>query len=186
MMAAAARGLGLVGVAVALGVVLLQATDESGAPSPTIGAPVGSEPTTTTTTTAEDGSGGSDGGTLRPAGQVQVLVLNAARIEGAAGRTTEELEALGHPTLPPGNAPTQPDTIVFFKPGFELEAEAIADTVSPVAFTEPLRDPPPFAGTENADVVVVLGTDFSDADAGAGNGSAGDGSDGGSGGDEAG
>lgn len=156
MLAAAARGLGLVGAAVLLGVVLLQVTDDTGGPSPgsqTVGA--GSDETTTTTSTPADLDTG-----LRPPGQVQVLVLNAARISGAAGDVTADLEAIGHPTLTPGNAPTQEETVIFYKPGFEREAEAVAPEVSDVAITEPLPDPSPFAGAEDADVVVVLGTSF--------------------------
>lgn len=164
MLAAATRGLGLVTVAVILGVVLLQATDES-TPPPTVVGAAGDEPTATTTTAAD---GEEDVGTLRPPGQVQILVLNAARIEGAAGTVTDQLAGLGHPTLEPGNAPTQPDTIAFFKPGFEAEAEAIAAEVGETAITEPLPEPSPFAGTENADVVVVLGSDFAEEGGGGG------------------
>lgn len=156
MLAAAARGLGLVGVAVLLGVVLLQVTDDSGVPSPGSGAvSAGGDSTTTTTSTPEDPDTA-----LRPPGQVQVLVLNAARAEGAAGDITAELEAIGHPALEPSNAPTQEETVIFYKPGFEREAEAVAPEVTDVAITEPLPDPSPFAGTEDADIVVVLGTNF--------------------------
>lgn len=156
MLAAAARGLGLVGAAVFLGIVLLQVTDDTGTPSPgsqTVGA--GSDETTTTTSTPADLDTG-----LRQTGQVQVLVLNAARVSGAAGDVAADLEAIGHPTLTPGNAPTQEETVVFYKPGFEREAEALVPEVSDVAITEPLPDPSPFAGTEDADVVVVLGTSY--------------------------
>lgn len=155
MLAAAARGLGLVVAAVALGVILLEATDDSGAPPPAVSAVAGADETTTTTT---EGTGIDTG--QRPATQVNVLVLNAARIEGAATEIAEKLQSLGHPTLPPGNAPTQPETIVYYKPGFEREAAALAPEVSDTALTEPLPDPSPFAGTEQADVVVVIGTSF--------------------------
>lgn len=154
MAVAAGRGLGLVAVAVVLGVVLLQITDDSGAPSPGSDFAAVEEPTTTTTNAIDLDTG------LRPSSQVQVLVLNAARIEGAAGDMTEQLQAIGHPALVPGNAPTQEETIIFYKPGFEREAAALAPEVSETAITEPLPDPSPFPGTEEADVVVVLGTNF--------------------------
>lgn len=156
MLAAAARGLGLVAVAVAVGIVLLRVTDD-GAPPPAISVVVGGEETTTTT----DGLGLDTG--LRPPTQVQVLVLNAARIEGAAGEIAAKLQSIGHPTLPPGNAPTQEETIVHYKPGFEREAAALAPQISDAALTEPLPDPSPFAGTEEADLVVVIGTTYASA-----------------------
>ena len=154
MLAAAVRGLGLVAAAVALGVILLEATDEASAPPPAIGATFGGEETTTTTSET-----GIDTG-LRPAPQVKVLVLNAARIEGAASEVTAKLQALGYPTLTPGNAPTQPETVVYFKPGFEREAAAVATEVSSAAITDPLGDPSPFAGTEEADLVVQIGSNY--------------------------
>lgn len=156
MLAAAARGLGLVAAAVAIGVVLLQVTDD-GAPPPGAVSATGPQETTTTTTSVP---GAGPGTALRPPTQVQVLVLNAARVAGAATEVAEQLQGLGHPTLPPGNAPTQPDTIVYSKPGFEAEAEAIVAELGDVAHAEPLPDPSPFAATEQADVVVVLGTDY--------------------------
>ncbi|MBI2170170.1 MAG: LytR C-terminal domain-containing protein [Actinobacteria bacterium] len=155
MLAAAARGLGLVAVAVGVGVILLQATDEGGGPSVSIDVAAGSDETTTTTT---DGLGPGAG--LRPPSQVQVLVLNAARVEGVAGTITEKLQQIGHPTLPPGNAPPQDETVVYYKPGFEAEAATVAPEVSETTLTQPLSDPSPFAGTEEADLVIVLGTNF--------------------------
>lgn len=155
MMAAAARGLGLVAAAVALGAILLQVTDDSGGGGG--GVPVPDLASETTTTTI-DGLGPDTA--LRPNSQVQVLVLNAARIEGAATEVTTKLESIGHPTLPPGNAPPQTETIVFYKPGFEREAAALAPEVSASAITEPLTNPSPFAGTEEADLVVAIGSDY--------------------------
>lgn len=166
MMAAAARGLGLVGLAVIVGVILLQATDDASPPSAPDVVVAGDDTTTTTTTTLDVVDPGTG---LRPPNQVQVLVLNGARIAGAAGDISEELGSIGYQMLEPGNAPTQDETVIHFKPGFEGEASALVPEVSDNALVEPLQDPPQFAGTENADVVVVLGREIggsggSDAD----------------------
>ena len=155
MLAAAARGLGLVAAAVAIGVILLQVTEDSGGGG---GVPVQAIDAGETTTTTTDGLGPDT--VLRPNSQVQALVLNAARIEGAANEVTAKLQSIGHPTLTPGNAPTQTETIVYYKPGFEREAAALAPEVSEAAITEPLQDPSPFAGTEEADLVVVIGSNY--------------------------
>lgn len=154
MMAAAARGLGLVAVAVAAGVLLLAVTDDTGGGGGVPTEVVASGTTTTTT----DGLGPDTA--LRPPSQVQALVLNAARIEGAASEITSTLQAIGHPTLSPGNAPTQEETVIYYKPGFEREATQLAPEVSDAALTEPLPDPSPFAGTEESDLVVVIGTNY--------------------------
>lgn len=158
MQAAAARGLGLVAAAVVIGVVLLEVTDDAGAPPPAADAVLGSGETTTTTT----GDLGVDTG-LTPNSQLTVFVLNAARVEGAAGEIAAKLASIGYQTLPPGNAPSQAETVVYFKPGFESEAQALTPQVSGAALVEPLDDPPRFAGTEEADLVVVIGTNFAGA-----------------------
>ncbi|HVM41029.1 MAG TPA: LytR C-terminal domain-containing protein [Acidimicrobiia bacterium] len=154
--AAAARGAGLVAVAVLIGVLLLEATDTTGGPAPadTVVVGGGSSTTTTTSDTALPGAA------IRPPADVQVLVLNAARLQGAAGEVAQELQAAGYPTLEPANAPTQAETVVFFKPGFEAEAAVMAPKVSENAITDPLPDPSPFAGTEQADLVVVIGSEI--------------------------
>ena len=151
MLAAGGRGAGLVGLAVLIGIVLLQATDDSATPP---GSPVpvaGRSSEVTTTTVAQAGTG------QRPPAQVEVLVLNAARVPGAAGTMSEKLQGLGYVTLTPGDAPQQDPTVVYFKPGFEAEADALAPQVGGGAVTEPLPDPSPFAGTDQADLVVVIG-----------------------------
>lgn len=161
MFAAAARGAGLVAAAIAVGVLLLRATEETG-PRGGTGEVVAQTATTTTTTVA----GVTPGVGLRPPGQVRVLVLNAARIEGAAGDLSDRLKQMGYSVLEPENAPTQAETIVYFKPGFEGEAAVLAPEASEDAITEPLPDPSPFAGTENADVVIVLGTELKETGGG--------------------
>lgn len=155
MLAAAARGLGLVGAAVLLGVLLLRATDDvsggNGGGAPDVGVFATDE--TTTTTEGIDTA-------LRPPTQVRVIVFNAARMEGVAAEVTEGLKALGYPTLPPDNAPAEDATVIYFKPGFEREARALAPLASDVALIQALPDPSPFTGDAEADVVVLIGSNF--------------------------
>lgn len=159
MLAAAARGLGLVGVAVLVGVLLLRATDDIGSGGGGVPNLVISGADETTTTTEEIDA------VLRPPTQVSVIVFNAARKPGLAGQVTESIRQLGYQTLEPSNLPQQPDTIVYFKPGFDGEAAALAPKISPTAHTEPEPDPSSITGAEGADLVVTLGTDFDSAGA---------------------
>jgi LytR cell envelope-related transcriptional attenuator len=162
MMAAAGRGAALVGVAVLLGIFLLQVTDDSGPSGPerVIGGSGTATSTTTTTTTTVPGGPGAG---VRPPQEVRVLVINAAKIDGIAGEITDALAEIGYQTLTPGNAPQQDESVVFSKSEFDAEATAVATAVGeakPIAegaLTEPLPDPSPIAGTETADIVVVIG-----------------------------
>lgn len=159
MLAAGARGLGLVGLAVLVGIALLQATDTSST-LPRMPIPAAGQLLTTTT-----GSGGSSAttttrpvGGARPPAQVKVLVLNAAGRPGAAAAVSRKLQGLGYATLAPANASkAAPQTTVYFKPGFETEAAAVAGQVGTGVRSEPLPDPSPYAGTDQANVVVVVG-----------------------------
>ncbi|HEY4396551.1 MAG TPA: LytR C-terminal domain-containing protein, partial [Acidimicrobiia bacterium] len=103
----AVRGAGLVGLAVVLGIVLLQVIDkgpaENGAttahksqatttPTPTSAAPpASSQPATTAK------------GNSKPRSEVRVLVFNAGAESGAAGNMTNKLRSLGYQLTPPDN-----------------------------------------------------------------------------------
>lgn len=157
MLVATARGAGLVGAAVLIGLLLLQVTDDSPVPTDT-GVIAGGTTTTTTTTSPE----GTEPG-VRPPGQVAVLVLNGARISGIAARTTDLIAGLGYQTLPAGDAPKHTETVVYSRPGYEDEAEVVAQAVAEAVSVASgyrlaeLTDPPQFPGAEAAHVVVVLG-----------------------------
>lgn len=136
-------------------------------------------PTTTSTTVAET-STTSDGVTstsqddlststtvggttttvaLRPAADVTVVVLNSMGLEGAAGRLTTDLANAGYQTLTPDNfTPEQDPSRIWYREDFAAEAAALADFV-PGANVEPLPDD---ALQEGADVVLVLGTGFTE------------------------
>src|SRR5690606_9519859 len=81
---------------------------------------------------------------------------------GAAGKYTDAVGTAGYQMLEPGDAPTKiPATQVFFTPGFEADAAAVAlaagapATVTPAALPTP---PPGEVGAAN--VVLVVGADI--------------------------
>lgn len=146
---AAARGSGLVAVAVAIGIVLLQYSDEprteqrSSGKEPASEAPLAASSTTTSTVP----------GPRAPA-DVRVLVVNASGRSGVAGEMTKRLEVVGYPALEPGNAALRPATTVGCREGFEREAEAL---VSATGLDAQLADPGDLLPTD-ADCVVVIGS----------------------------
>jgi len=144
----AARGAVLVGVAVVIGIVLLQVVD-NGAPVGGGGGPPVTEPRDgqTTTTLASD---------LRPPQEVRVLVLNASGVSQAAATKANQLRGLGYAIAGTGNAAVQQGTAVECRTDFKDEADELAKTVGPGTVVIPFPEPPP-AGAENADCIVILG-----------------------------
>jgi hypothetical protein len=164
-----ARGAALVVVAVVIGLFLLregldtseavttdpsdQGSDSADAGDGTQGSDAGDDGTTTTTVAT------------RPPAEVPTIVLNDSGIAGAAGTYSDALLAAGYQLTNPdganadaeGNAAT---TIVYFAPGFEAEAAAVAAAIGApdlVPSALPTTPPGPIAG---ASVVVALGTDL--------------------------
>jgi len=167
-----ARGAALVVVAVVIGLFLLrEGLDTSEAVTASSGDDGTSE--SVDSTDGSDSSEGTDDGTTtsttvasRPPGEVPTIVLNDSGVDGAAGRYSDVLAAEGYQlTNPDGaTADTEGDaavTVVYFAPGFEAEAAAVAtaigapETVVPTDL--PTTPPGPIAG---ASVVVVIGIDL--------------------------
>ncbi len=147
----AARGAGLIGAAVIVGIVLLQVIDDGGAPSGD-GGGNGSNgtPVTSETTPATSGE-------QRPPSQVRVLVLNAGQAAGSAQNKANQLRTAGSNTLPASNDPVgRQGVAVQCREDFEGEAVALALAVGENATTEPFPAQAP-AGAENADCLVLLG-----------------------------
>ena len=158
-----ARGAALVVVAVLLGLVLLRngldtssvVTSSNGSDSSTDGSDDGSDSTDsdeeTTTTLA-----------TRPPTEVAVVVLNGTSVGGAAGKYSTALASAGYQLLDPGDAATKiPATQVFFTPGFELEAAAVALAAGAPATLIPAALPTPPPGEVGAaNVVLVIGADL--------------------------
>ena len=163
-----ARGAALVVVAVVIGLFLLregldtseavstgskeEATDSSDAGA-SDSTDQGTDETTTTTVAG------------RPPGEVPTIVLNDSGIAGAAGNYSDVLAAAGYQlTNPDGaNADAEGDaatTIVYFAPGFDAEAAAVAAAIgAPTLVPTPLPTTPP-GPIAGASVVVVIGTDL--------------------------
>ncbi|MDQ3946475.1 MAG: LytR C-terminal domain-containing protein [Actinomycetota bacterium] len=146
---AAARGTGLIALAVAIGIVLLQYSDDptenrlSAGRAPAVDAPLSASTSTTTTTAG-----------ARPAAEVRVLVVNASGRKGVAGEMAGRLGVVGYNTLEPANAPVRPQTTVGCRPGFEREAAALLSATGVPAET---ADPGDLLPPE-ADCVVVIGS----------------------------
>jgi len=160
-----ARGAALVVVAVLIGLFLLR----NGLDTSEVVTNNGKGPGTSSGST-DDGSG--DGTTTtttlatRPPAEVPTIVLNDSGISGTAGKYSDALAAAGYQlTNPdganadaPGDAAT---TLIFFAPGFEVEAAAVGVAIGAPATVVPTAMPTtPPGPTAGASVVVVIGTDL--------------------------
>lgn len=125
----------------------------------------------------EIGSGGDEGastettvtsstvpGTSVPSSALQVVVLNGAGINGYAAAAASFLNVAGYPNVAAETAATQVETTtVYFAPGYEGDAQAIATalsvgTVSPLPTDQQLGKSAE-AVPPTANVVVVVGPD---------------------------
>jgi hypothetical protein len=168
MVFSAARGAALIGLAVIIGVVLLQVIDTGKGPSGSGGGTVAGGGTTTTaagtlSTSSTTAAGGSTTtakatGPIKQPGQLKVVVLNASGVNGAAGSLSKQLAAKGYQMGTPATAATKRvGTVAACTAGLDQEAGALAAAVGPAAKTEPFPTPAP-AGATTANCVVVLGS----------------------------
>jgi hypothetical protein len=163
---AMARGIALIAVAVLLGVILLRATD---GPEPFAGTPAATEEDDNTDTTDTTVTTGETTPTTAPVAAhdpatVTVLVANGAGIGGLAGRITDQLEGQNYLTAEATDTLAPADeSAVFYTPGYEADAAAIAALLSPAPATAPLPDPPPVADMQGANVLVVAAADLATA-----------------------
>jgi hypothetical protein len=165
-----ARGAALVVVAVVIGLLLLREGLDTSEAITTNGGNSGqtSEGSDSSGPDAtDDGTGDTTTTTIavRPPAEVPTIVLNDSGIAGAAGTYSDLLGSLGYTlTNPDGaNADAAGDaaaTAVYYAPGFEAEAVAVAFSIgAPDTAVAPMpaTPPGPIAG---ASVVVVIGTDL--------------------------
>ena len=139
---------GLVGLVVA-GVVTLITTRSADEAAPT-GESASSTATPPTTEQRPD-----------PA-DVVVTVANGSGVSGLAGRTSETLSGLGYVVLEPtAISEGAIDSNVYYRTGAESAAEGVAEVLGlPSSSVAPLPNPSPVSDVGGADVVVVLGADF--------------------------
>ena len=96
---------------------------------------------------------------VRPPGEVTVVVLNSMGLDGAASRMTQRLADAGYQTQTPDNfTPEQDPSRIWYREGFAAEAAVLVELL-PGATVEPLPDE---SLQEGADVVLVLGTGFTE------------------------
>src|SRR4051812_46212729 len=155
----AMRGALLIGAAVLLGILLLANGfgDDN----------VSSGSTTTPTTKPSSSGSSTTASTVVQAhdpAQVKVLPLNGSGKSGVAGNASEQLKALNYTLLEAGNAPGGPfpQSVVYFVPGYDADAAAIAATLGlPATSVQPLPNPPPASvgDPKDANVIVLIGQD---------------------------
>jgi hypothetical protein len=154
------RGIVLLAIAMVIGIVLLNATDA---------APPGAQVTTKGTTPAKS-SGGSSGTTTTVAPtttlpthaprDVKVIVANASSVPKVGATVSDALKPPGYNVLAPANAAAVKDSAVYFVPGYDRDAAAIAAALQfPATAVKPVPNPPPLADSKGANVVVIVGAD---------------------------
>jgi hypothetical protein len=147
-----------VGLAVILGIVLLQVIDKGPASSGDTTA--GTTPATTTPTSAAAPGSSQPTTTARseakPRAEVRVIVFNAGAASGAAGNMTNKLRTLGYQLAQPSNTNARRGTAVQCKQDSEKEAAQLQGDVGPGTTVEPLASPA-LPDTENVNCVVLVG-----------------------------
>ena len=157
-------GIIVAAIAVLLGFLILRDInrdrDGGGASAPVETQPVSTDVTGTDVTLPPIDT------TTLPRTGYKVLVANASGISGSAGQMSTALQAEGFVVVQPATnaAETvgkQTVTIVYYVPGFETGAAAVAEVLGGVA-TQPVASPPPVESGDlgEATVVVLLGTDL--------------------------
>jgi hypothetical protein len=169
---AAARGTGLIAVAVVIGVVLLQLSDDNTQPVAAGGEAVEVDqdseaavttttaaPTTTTTAAPMAEGPGEELATEEEAADkgVTVLVLNGSGRNKQAAPMSERLAAAGYQTLEPGNATLRKDSIVLCRPDHADAAGPLAAATGLGASTGTLKDDD-FPDADDAQCVVIIGS----------------------------
>jgi LytR cell envelope-related transcriptional attenuator len=156
---AALKGAVLIGLAVIVGVFLLQRVDTSKAGSPTT--TTVKRTTTTTTRPAPTTTTSTVPSTpMKTPDQLRVIVLNGGAPTGAAATMRTSLQQVGYTNQPQANTWTghhQTGNTLMCKPGFDREKVALSQQTPlqgahVVDFPTP---PPPFSS--DVDCVVVVG-----------------------------
>jgi hypothetical protein len=160
---AAAKGAGLIGVAVIIGIVLLNVVDDgdtnqgaagSDATANTTTTVAGAAPTDPTTATTTDAV------PAKTPAELVVLVLNGGAPQGSAKEMSDNLrlsEYTNQLTPSDWSGRAQAGNVVMCKAGLDQEAAALATAVGEGTPVEPFGEPAP-PGSETADCVVVVGT----------------------------
>jgi hypothetical protein len=160
----AAKGAGLVLLAVIIGIVLLQVVDDGTKAPSNASATTHTTQTThraTTTTTSGHTTQTTKAAVTptRPPAQVRVIALNAGAPAGSAGNMHNSLQSKGYTNQQPANdwsGKTLHGNTVYCRSGFEKEAQALAVAVGTGTAVKPWPTPPP-PFSANVDCVVAVG-----------------------------
>ena len=118
---------------------------------------------TSTTTTTSSTTTTTTAAVAESPATLQVRVLNGSGVAGAAGRLTDKLSQAGYVVLSPANAPQRYSTsAVYYQEGWQEQAEEILQAAEIDEIDAPTAMPQQFA-TEEASVIVLLGTDTAPA-----------------------
>lgn len=163
--AAATRGLLLLIVAALIGFVLYRSVDDV---PPGTDVASTAERTTTTSKASEDGGEvvGTTTVPLRAPKDVKVLVANGSGVGGLGGTVSARLRApAGYNVLSPVNAPARVQaTTIYYTPGFDREAAALAKTLGlPPTTVKPMPAQAPVPDNRGANVIVVAGPELNQA-----------------------
>jgi hypothetical protein len=122
-----------------------------------------SAPSTTTavTTSAPSTTTAVTEAPVRDRADVRLVVANGDGRFNLVGSNVTRLRALGYVTIDETDVNVRPpSTIIYVRPGFEREADVLAqDLQTPDAVISALPDTPVTANDELGDLVVVLGPD---------------------------
>lgn len=162
---AAAKGAGLIALAVIIGVVLLNVVDDGDTDQGSNGSGSGSETTATTAAGASDTTEATtettaDSVPAKTPAELSVLVLNGGAPQGTAREMSDNLKLSGYTNqlqAADWAGRQQAGNVVMCKAGLEQEAAALATAVGEGTPVEAFADPAP-PGSETADCVVVVGT----------------------------
>lgn len=115
------------------------------------------EPSRTTTTLAVTTTSLAG----RTPAEVKVKAVNATNTQGLAGKVRDALQGRGYTQVAVGDATTkQLQSDVFYLPGWEAEAQAVARALGVNATNvRPMPEPPPISPGD-ATVLVMAGTDL--------------------------
>ena len=176
----ASRGVILIAIAVALGLLFLWKAYDNGTQAVSAeggsDTPIASTSTqpVTTVTTAEGGTIIVDPTTTLPAplvdptrlpAEVKVLVANGTGESGVAGAVTDVVAAAAYVTESPANAPTTPESKLYYKLGFAEDAKVLATLLgAPITIVEQAPASSQVADNaadrwESANIIVIVGTD---------------------------
>ncbi|MEM7093386.1 MAG: LytR C-terminal domain-containing protein [Actinomycetota bacterium] len=104
-----------------------------------------------------------DTSTARPNAQISVLVANGTDVSGQAGRLTDVLRNQGFDTKQAKNADPRAASVIWYRPGFSVEAEVVRQALNTSTPIASMPEPDPVVGTDidlgNVDVFVLVGAD---------------------------